>query len=540
MTISTERPPVQLRTPPHHRAGTTSRARRWIWPAGFAAAGLILFLAYLRQAATTPLRSDGASNVLQAWDLLHGNPLLRGWTLSDVSFYTTELPQYALIEVVRGLNASVVDWAAAMTYTLLVLGAAALARGAATGLTGLVRALLAAGIMLAPSAAGTLTLLANPDHTGTQVALVTAWLVLDRFRHRWWGPPAVAVLLAWAQIADPMALFEGALPIALVCGSRLYRRRHEPCDLLLTAGALVSCGAASVTLGVIRSLGGFAVMQPYAVFTQISSLYSHLSVTAESVLILYGADFSGEQLGPAAAITLVHLIGVALALWAIILIVRRFGTCELLVQVLAVSLLIVLTAYTLNGTMTAGSDHEVVGALPLGAVLAGRVLAIPLIRARHLPALALILACYAGALAHHAAQPPAADPDREIVTWLQHHQLRYGFASYWTASAVTVDSGETIRVRPVSRTGPVLSVVPWESKASWYDASHDPRFVIISRHSGLCWRMTIGDWQHAARRTFGTPTATYHVAGYLILVWKTNMLASHQLATIQPTSPAMC
>ena len=46
---------------------------------------------------------DGSSNVLQAWDMLHGNLLLRNWWLSDVSFYTTELPEYMLVELVRGL-----------------------------------------------------------------------------------------------------------------------------------------------------------------------------------------------------------------------------------------------------------------------------------------------------------------------------------------------------------------------------------------------------------------------------------------------------
>jgi hypothetical protein len=38
-----------------------------------------------------------------------------------VSFYTTELPQYALIESVLGLGAWVVHVGASMTYTLLVL-----------------------------------------------------------------------------------------------------------------------------------------------------------------------------------------------------------------------------------------------------------------------------------------------------------------------------------------------------------------------------------------------------------------------------------
>src|SRR5580692_12214689 len=91
-----------------------------------------LFACYLRQSRTVAAGSDGASQALQAWDLLHGNPLLHGWWVTDVSFYTTELPQYALIELARGLNADVIHVAGAMTYTLLVLAAAFLARGSAT------------------------------------------------------------------------------------------------------------------------------------------------------------------------------------------------------------------------------------------------------------------------------------------------------------------------------------------------------------------------------------------------------------------------
>lgn len=542
MTISAERQAVRTQSPMHRMPGRVPGYQRWAWPAGFTVAGVVLFAAYLRQAQTTPLRSDGGSNVLQAWDMLHGNLLLRGWTLSDVSFYTTELPLYVLVEMVRGLNASVVDCAAAMTYTLLVLGAALVARGGARGAEGSVRALLAAGIMLAPSAdAGTRTLLANPDHTGTQVALLAVWLVLDRWRQRRWAPAVVTVMLAWAQIADPLVLFEGALPLALVCGLRVYRRWNDACDLPLAAGALLSCGIARLVLFVIRQAGGFAVMPPYTVFTQVDSLSSHVWVTVESILVLYGADFSGQQLGVRAAITLVHLAGVLLAGWAVVCAARRFGTCELVVQVLVVAMLVIVAAYTVNGTMQVGSNHEVVGVLPIGAVLAGRVLAGPLIRGRHIPVLAVILACYAAGMAHHIVQPPPPDPNRVVAAWLSNHQLRYGFASYWTASAVTADSGNLVRVRPVSRTGSRLSVAPWESSASWYNPSAgDARFVVISRHSNLCWRITLGEWQDSARTTFGPPAATYHVAGFLVLVWDRNILSGHHLKTVAPTSPEMC
>jgi hypothetical protein len=541
LTISVERETPRISSRIRLRPPNELADRRWVWPAAVTAAGLVLFVAYLRQAQITPLRSDGGSIALQAWDMFHGNPLLRGWTLSDVSFYTTEIPQYALIEMVRGLNAGVVDWAAAMTYTLLVIGAALLAKGNAWGLEGAVRALVATGIMLAPSAGGTLTLLSDPDHTGTQVALVGIWLVLDRCRQRWWAPVAVSVLLTWAQVADPMALYEGALPIMLVCGFRVYRHRNERSDLPLAIGAVISGGIARVLLHLIGEAGGFVVQSPYAMFTQVSSLYSHVWVTAESILVLYGADFSGQRLAASAAITLVHLAGVFAAGWAVARVARQFGTCELLVQVLAVAMLVVVLAYTFNGQMNVGSNHEIVGALPVGAVLAGRVLAGPLIRGRYLPVLALILACYAGGLLHHADQPPAADPDKVVAAWLSEHQLSYGFASYWTASAVTVDSGDAVRVRPVSRTGRRLSVAPWESSAAWYQrTAGDARFVIISRHSGLCWRVTVGEWRNSAGRTFGPPAAAYHVGGFLILVWDRNILLSGHLKTLAATSPAVC
>ena len=34
--------------------------------------------------------------------MLHGNVLLRGWAVSDVSFCITELPEYLVLDMVRG------------------------------------------------------------------------------------------------------------------------------------------------------------------------------------------------------------------------------------------------------------------------------------------------------------------------------------------------------------------------------------------------------------------------------------------------------
>ena len=119
--------------------GSRRRRARWAWAAGLAGAAVVLFVAYLRLSGTYAATSDGADQALQGWDMLHGNWLLHGWTLGDVTYYTTEIPEYALIELVRGLGAGVVHIAGAATYTLLVLAAGLLARGRATGRDGLIR-----------------------------------------------------------------------------------------------------------------------------------------------------------------------------------------------------------------------------------------------------------------------------------------------------------------------------------------------------------------------------------------------------------------
>src|SRR5437764_182361 len=102
--------------------------RRWGALGAYLLAGAVLFVAYLRLSETSQLNSDSANILLMGSDLLHGHLLLPGWYMSDVSFYPTELPQYALLESFLGLKMQTAHVAAAMTYTLAFLLAVLLAR----------------------------------------------------------------------------------------------------------------------------------------------------------------------------------------------------------------------------------------------------------------------------------------------------------------------------------------------------------------------------------------------------------------------------
>ena len=260
------------------RTGLPRRFWRWcgrhpraVWAAGLALAALVLFLLYLRDAQTIGQSSDSGGISLQAWDLWHGNPILRGWWLSDECFYAIDLPMNAVVQMVVGLRPVPVHIYAAVDYVLVLLLAALLARGRARGRQGIVRMLLTVGIMLAPSTElGSRILLQGPDHVGTQIAVLATFLVIDRAPQRWWAPVAVGVLLTVAQVNDVQATFSAAAAVGVACGVRacaeVARWQRPPrerwYDASLVVAAVVSFALAHLIVAGIHAAGGFYLPGP--------------------------------------------------------------------------------------------------------------------------------------------------------------------------------------------------------------------------------------------------------------------------------------
>jgi len=197
--------------------------RGWRWLA-VAAGVLLLFYCAMREARQLAPQSDGAAMVLESWAMLHGDLLLRGWQLSDVSFYTTELPEYMLVDLLRGFHPDVVRICSALTFTLLVVLAAAVAYGSrpADNRTAVVRAGITVAVMVGPTVLAATVLLNDPDHTGTAVPVLLALLILDRGRRRWWVPVVAAAVLGWALVGDSLVLLIGVAPLVVVGGARSF------------------------------------------------------------------------------------------------------------------------------------------------------------------------------------------------------------------------------------------------------------------------------------------------------------------------------
>ena len=343
------------------------------------------FACYLRLARTRAVNSDGAGQALQAWDMLHGNLLLHGWSLGDVSYYTTEVPQYALVEFLRGLNQDVVHVAAAMTYTLAVLLAALLAKGTSTGRQAVARVLITVGIMLAPQlASGVNILLSSPDHIGTSVPVMAVWLILDHARPRWYIPVLAGAVLGWVVVADTLVILIGVLPLAGVSAIRVFQAAavgrkplaSQRYDMALGAAALLGAAAGVLALHVIHASGGFYMPAPATGLAHGKALAHNLGIAAQGLLLLGGADFLGLRLTASTVFTMLHVAGVVLAAWGTCLAAWRFlRDGDRVAQLLVAGVAINLAVYVLStraGVVT--QVREIAPVLPLSAALAGRLL----------------------------------------------------------------------------------------------------------------------------------------------------------------------
>jgi hypothetical protein len=527
---------------------------RRLWTAAAWAGGaVVLFALFLRISLSNPMDSDGANNALQAWEMIHGNPLLHGWIIGDASCYTFELPLYGIIEVFSGLVGVIFHVASALTYLIVAAGAVALAVTGSRGAAMAARCGVAVAVLAAPvvTQQGASILLYAPDHIGTTAFLLFSFLLIDRAPGRRFTPPLLAVILCAGQVGDGTVLYVGVPAVLLVCLYRvLAARKIRTADTALVVAAAVSVPLTSLVRTVMLHLGGFSMVPPKTAISPMGQWPEHLVVTWRAIRTLFGAfgatvvPYSSRLSGLAAVFGLACLLAAACGFAKV---VWRWRTASRAEQMLCVAIVVNMAVYLVSTLPSTYSTREIAAVLPCGAVLAaracvpGRILAAQDAR---LAAAAAGLAALLPLTAAAATLRPVTAPAVPLAAWLDAHRLTYGIAGYWDASAVTLQSGNKVQVRAVVSTkGQVASAAQatesvgqlwgpgqirpfyWETKADWYDASaHDATFVIANGHMTDSAPLTSAE----VRRAFGPPKAVYQVAGRAIMVYRTNLL--HRLA----------
>jgi hypothetical protein len=457
-----------------------------------------------------------------------------------------------LLERMAGLSPWVVHAGGALTYVAAVALAALVAKGRATGAEGAARALIAAGIMLAPAPGdGTYTLLMTPDHFTSALPVLLAWLIVDRCQPRWYVPAGAGLMLAWGLVGDPLTEVIGVLPVVAVCAIRIAQRLRDRYsserpvlpvrdntlppwwfEASLVAASVAAVGVAAAVSALMRADGGFTLAPVSTTIVGGSQLLHNAFLTGQGLLELFGALFGrGQPVNM--AFSVLHLAGVVLTAVALVIALRRLARRDqLMVPALALAItgnvVLYLPGWYVQDLL---STREISAVLPLGAVLAGRVLAGPVLRMRirGVPAMAaglsVVLAGYLVTLGAYSGERPVAGWNQNLAGWLAGQHLGGGLTpTYAIANSVTLDSAGRVDLREVGFSGSAFTrpTGGWGFASSWYNPA-------VSRADFMVTFATPGSaqWQSqtaAARRTFGPPTYIRRYEQYTILVWHRNVL----------------
>jgi hypothetical protein len=138
------------------------------------------------------------------------------------------------------------------------------------------------------------------------------------------------------------------------------------------------------------------------------------------------------------------------------------------------------------------------------------------------------------------AKPPVAPaPQTALVAWLDRQHLTEGYADYWDANILTIQSENKIKVRPVRREGLRYAPFRWNTNDDWYKpfppAKTARPFFMLYQTDPAPFRTTDPGQDNAGKaakitaslldglsllRTFGPPTRIATFDTYEILIWE--------------------
>jgi hypothetical protein len=494
--------------------------------------------------------SDGASLVLEGQSVGHGHLVLQGWALSLDSFWTSEVPLYALGYLLVGVDPLLlrvvpVVLAAAAVVLGVVLARDGARRGAAVAATVTVGALLAF-----PTHTMTLYFLLGGAHVGALVCSLVAVVALRR--HRWGVGAVVAVVsLTLGMLGDLQTVAYGTAPIFVAGLVAMARRRSVRGGALPAVVALASVGAAVLIRGLTAAAGAFSIgsANPVADRHEIVDNVRDLGDLGGSLLGTNSDNFGTG--GTPGWLADVHVVGAVVVVAALALALARLVVGVIggerpapalapgtggggarwwrsepsswpVDDMLALATLGALGSY-LGLTIFDNSafTRYLTASVVMASILAGRVVARAWSRAGIAPIRrgigvvgAIVALSFAAGFGYTLSVPGPVHGPTLLGGWLQDHHLTSGVGAYWSSSITTVESHGRVAVRPVIA-DPAGQLVRYdrETTTAWYTGRH---FDFLVYQPGAPWDDVDAS---TAQLTWGPAAATYQAYGYEILVW---------------------
>lgn len=479
--------------------------------------------------------SDGATVILQGRAVLNGDLGLNHWALSLDSFWTVDVPFYVLGVAINGVGPALYHAMPAVIAGLLVGVGMVLARAGRTERLSYAGALTVFALLALPGLFLANFFVQGPLHMGTTLWCLLAFLGLRRGRFGWgWG---VALLFLTAGLlGDFQTVVLGVGPVVaagVVAGLRLRNARAALPALSAGLGSLV---AAEVVRKIMDRLGTYTIGAANQTATRAQMIHNITNA------FHWGAELMGLKAtaGTPPWARDLHVLGALLVAVAVVVAVlsllwgiisgstgaiggKDWRIDDFLVLALGADFVMFLYLTPINNF---NYSRYLTAAVVLGSILGGRLVTRWATGgSRHAgarfhlgPVIAgltvVVTALFGIGFAHSMRGPVVKAPSLALQRFLADHGLHRGIADYWDASSITVQSRNTIRIRPVVQDpNGRLGRYERQSSASWYQGV--PFQFLLYNEAVPTGNVTLA----TAEATWGHPAHVYDVGTYRVLVW---------------------
>lgn len=447
--------------------------------------------------------SDQASGILIARDIASGNILLHNWSLSTVSFYFTDLIWYAILSLIGVSNKVQSALMPAILLSSLACASVYLIVSKKNAPWAILFTFVPVGIF--SSQIFNLAV----SHIGAYLYTAIVYVILekDELKPRIYLKIITAFLCVAIFFSDDISKYSFLIPIALSTSISYFNRReiNHAKQLLII---LLSYALAKILFLSVVYFGGLSlpgVGSPK--LATIPQFLNNLTYITIGSLDIFEANFFGKEIGILSISNIARFLFLIFFYIYLLVSLRKIKDYSTVDSALLLSSVIMPLAFIFSNIPSAvESIRYIAPSLIFGSIFICRNL---WLSKRHSSYLVVI-----GLFTGFAISANAMKTDRhnheidELTKFVKDNGLKKGFASFWFASSVSLNSDSVIS--PVVFNESEGSVKPflWLSKIENYEGKND--FIIADNQSD----------RESALKTFGNPTREYRIGSKIIMTWK--------------------
>ncbi|HCW3120950.1 TPA: hypothetical protein OXC77_003795 [Enterobacter roggenkampii] len=454
--------------------------------------------------------SDSMSGILESADIAYGNLTLKGWYLSTVNFYFTDLIWYALAIKIFGYE----PW---ITYIIPGIMAGSLVTAScALGTKKSIRNIWPIFLFMAvPGAMISYMLSVAIIHVPTYSYIVITYIFLEKYcksEEKKYLIPAIFIS-SLTVYSDDITTYLLFVPLTLAC---LFSKEKIKIRVFVFASLIISFAIYKAILHLTSSSDFFflpGIGKP--VFVTYEKLAFNLSLLFQGVLVLFDANFFGKLISsPEGFFAALKFVVGASFFYFLYKSTKKSCALSLIEIAILVAAMIMIPAYAISDKpVDLGTTRYLIPVTVFGSILICRGLDISERKNNIFISLTVITSLIS---LFYINKPDFTfevnrntDKYSAISDYLYKHKLQNGYATFWNASAVSKAHIFNIGPINIDTNSKKITASFWLSKTANFNNGNN--FFIVDNEQQL----------NLIKYLYGNPIAVEKIYDTIVITYGT-------------------